>query len=223
MRIAVESRRENNIAGMLKKLGHKVTNWNPELVIAYGGDGTFLKSEREYPNVPKIFIYNSATCKPCCVCDFEKILQNISGLKFREEMKLEAEIKGKRIFALNDINIHYNPPRALRFDVRVNGKLVAEDVIGDGIVAATSFGSTAYFHAITGKRFTKGIGIAFNNPTKKIRAIITKENSEIEVSVKRESGIVAWDDSLKTIPIKEGDVIKIRKSAPVKVCLLKKA
>jgi NAD kinase len=107
--------------------------------------------------------------------------------------------------------------------VQINGKLVAEDVIGDGIVAATPFGSTAYFHAITGKKFTKGIGIAFNNPTKKMRTIIAKDNSEIDVIVKRETGILAWDDSLKTIPIKEGDVIKIRKSAPAKVCLLKKA
>jgi len=222
MRIAVESRRENNIAEILKRLGHKVVKWKPELVVAFGGDGTFLRAERNYPNVPKVFIYSSKTCKSCCVNDVEKILQKIPGFKFREEMKLEAEIKGKRIFALNEINIHYNPPRALRFDVHVNGKLVAENAIGDGVVVATPFGSTAYFHSITQRKFTKGIGIAFNNLTKKMRSIVAKENSEIEVVVKREPGIVAWDDCLKTIPIKEGDVIKIRKSAPVKVCMFKK-
>lgn len=222
MRIAVVSRKENNIADILKGLGHKVVSWKPEMVIAFGGDGTFLKSERDYPNVPKVFIYGSETCKSCCVNDIDKILQNIPGLKFREEIKLEAEVHGKRIFALNEINVHYNPPRALRFDVRLNGKLVGENVIGDGIVVSTPFGSTAYFHAITGRKFMKGIGIAFNNPTKKLRTIIAKENSEIEIVIKRENGIVAWDDSLKTIPIKEGDVIRIRKSAPVKVCMFKK-
>jgi len=222
MRIAVESRRENNIAETLKRLGHRVTSWKPELVVAFGGDGTFLHSEQTYPNVPKLFIYNSATCKSCCISDADKILEKIPGLKFKEEIKLEAEIKGKRISALNEINVHYNPPRALRFDVRIDGKIVAENVIGDGVVVATPFGASAYFHSITGKKFTKGIGIAFNNPTKKMRSIVAKENSAIEVVVKRENGIVAWDDSLKTIPIKEGDVIKIRKSAPVKVCMFKK-
>ncbi|MDD5182480.1 MAG: hypothetical protein PHC66_04945 [Candidatus Nanoarchaeia archaeon] len=223
MRIAVESRRENSIAETLKRLGHKVTGWNPELVVAFGGDGTFLRAERIYPNVPKLFIYSSETCKSCCVNDVENILQKIPGLKFREEMKLDAVIHGKRISALNEINVHYNPPRALRFDVRINGKLMAENAIGDGVVVATPFGASAYFHSITGRRFTKGIGIAFNNLTKKMRAIIAKENSEIEIIVKRENGIVAWDDSLKTIPIKEGDIIRIHKGAPVKVCLFKKA
>lgn len=222
MKVAVVSHRENNIAETLRRFGHKVTGWNPELVVAYGGDGTFLESERKFPNIPKVFIYGSATCTTCCVNEFDKILQDISALKFKEEMKLEAEINGKRISALNEINIHYSPPRALRFDVRVNGKLVAENVIGDGVVAATPFGASAYFHSITRKKFTKGIGIAFNNPTKRIRTIIAKDNSEIEIAVKREKGIVAWDDSMKTIPIKEGNVIRIRKGMPVKVCLFKK-
>ena len=38
---------------------------HPEMVICYGGDGTLLFGEREYPGIPKILVRNSKVCFLC--------------------------------------------------------------------------------------------------------------------------------------------------------------
>lgn len=211
MRVAVVSYKKGLILPTLKKFGHKIVTKNPELVIALGGDGTFLCAEEKYPNKQKLFIYHSSTCEKCSIHNFEPIISGISKLEKKLLLKIEADVKGKKLFALNDINIHYCPPRALRFNVEVNNKTVAENVIGDGVVVSTPFGSTAYYYSITGKSFEKGIGIAFNNPTKKRNPIVVPENSKIEIRILRENGVVAHDTSKTLIKIKKGDRISIQK------------
>lgn len=223
MRVAIVTYRKDLLKENLKRIGHKVVKHRPEIVVALGGDGTFLWAEKVYPGVPKVFIYDSKTCPKCSIVNVADVLAKLGIMKFREEIKLEAFVGKKKISALNDINIHYTPPRALRYDVQVNGKSVAENVIGDGVVVSTPFGSPAYFHSITGKTFRKGIGIAFNNLTKKMKTLVVKDDSVIKVVIKRENGIAAWDTEPKPLKIKEGTEIIIRKSpVSVKVALFKK-
>jgi NAD+ kinase len=223
MKVALVSYKKGLILPTLKKFGHKIVSKNPELVIAFGGDGTLLYAEEKYPDKPKLFIYHSSTCEKCSIHNFEPIIAKLGKLKTENLFKVEARVKGKRISALNDINIHYSPPRALRFDVKINGKTVAKNVIGDGVVISTPFGSKAYFYSITGRTFKKGIGIVFNNPTQKIRPIVAPESAKIEVKILRENGVVAHDTSKKLIGIKKGDRIIIQKCRKcTKVAMFKK-
>jgi hypothetical protein len=184
---------------------HKVVKRNPELVVVFGGDGTVLKAEEKFPGIPKLFFYK--TCRKF------KLYERI-----KEEMKLAVYLNGKKVFTvLNDVNIHYQLPRALRFSVKVNHFDFGKNLIGDGLVVSTPFGANAYFRVITGRGFTKGIGIAYNNVLGKDRNRVDKykvvdENSKIEVTVNREEGFLGADSFDKVYRITKGDKILIKKS-----------
>lgn len=220
MKAAVVSYFKEPMIKELKRQGIEVVNKNPDVVIAFGGEGTFIFSESVYPGVPKLLIGHPRLCK-----DYGKIPGYIKKLKNRQytiekTMKIEASIKGRKLVGMNDINIHYRPPCALRFNVFVNNKKIDDEIIGDGVVISTPYGSSAYFSSITRKTFSKGIGIAFNNPVKKMSHIIT--NSAVKVKILRGDGVVACDCNRKVIPLGKGDVITVKKHAnPARIIRLK--
>jgi NAD+ kinase len=216
-RVLVYSDKGEKLEKDLRKAKFEVVEDQPEVVIAMGGDGTFLESELMYPGVPKIFVRHDTKCKRCGSHNFSKIIKKFKEGKYKmsNEMKIEAIVNGdekKMIVALNDINIHYVPPRALRFEVAVNRKKIANYVIGDGLVVATPYGSTAYYNSITRKKFKSGIGLAFNNPTEKHKPQVVNENATIKVKVIRGDGLVFADCNPNGISIKDGDEIEIKKA-----------
>lgn len=133
-----------------------------------------------------------------------------------KETKVEGvvdEEKDKRLVGLNEINVaHAIPTKAIRFDVFVNGKLVAANLIGDGTIVATPYGSSAYFRTITGRTFSKGMGIAFNNVNQKIGYRLVPENAEIKIKLNRGPALMCADNNTTMIPLKDGDVVTVRKS-----------
>ena len=213
MKISIVGRNKSLLEKEAKKY-FKIDNKNPNIVIAYGGDGTFLYSEQLYPGVPKLLIKHSRTCIMCRNHDYSKVLPLLANKKYKiiESSKVEAILKGRKILGLNEINIHYNPPRALRLNVKVNNKEIAKEIISDGIVIATPYGSSAYFKSITRKTFNKGLGIAFNNPTKPIKHRLISDKSVVKVKIARGEGIISVDCNKTLIPVKTGEVITIKKS-----------
>jgi len=200
MRVVAFSLNKSKLKAFLR--GHKEVKFNPELVVCYGGDGTLLLAEEKYPKVKKLFFYKTKDCK----CDLSK-------LKFEEYMKLDVFLNGKKVFcALNDVNVHYKMPRALRFAVRINNMILAKELMGDGVIISTPFGSNAYYKTITGKNFSKGIGLAFNNIIKGIKSRVLNENSRVEIIINRENGYLGFDTSDKVIKLKKGDKILVKKS-----------
>ena len=184
----------------------------PELVITFGGDGTFLSAEEKYPGVPRLFVKHLWTCKDCKNHDFSKMLNSLLKKEYSiiEFEKLEASINGKKTFiAMNDINLHYIPPRAVRFSLEVNNKLIDGEVISDGFIVSTRFGSTAYFHSVSRKSFNKGYGIAINNPTVPMDPIMV-ENLNVEARILRGPAVIVADCQDKSIPLKDKDVITIK-------------
>src|SRR3989344_4254115 len=62
--------------------------------------------------------------------------------KILEFNKLDLLVNGKKEFtAMNDISLHFMPPRAVRFSLKVNNKLICKEIIGDGFIVSTNFGS----------------------------------------------------------------------------------
>jgi NAD+ kinase len=209
----------------------------PDFVVTYGGDGTILHSERAYPEIPKLSVRHWRKCAKCltkktkaihkatekiyCENALEKIISKLEAGKFKikEHGKIEGTAftrkNGKRkkttLVGLNEIQIHNsNHIHAVRFDFCSNGVCLKEEVVGDGIVASTAYGSTAYFYAIAHKKFKEGFGIAFNNTIARHEPVFLKKKFEITVHIHRRNALLISDNDPKMVALREGDKVLIK-------------
>ena len=218
MKIAVFGRTPESKAQILKavkKAGFNYSEKKPDLIISYGGDGTFLFAERKYPGIPKALFRYSKICKKCHNLPINHALELIKKKKYRlvAHRKLQARVNKTKMLATNDIVIRNAiPTHALRFKISINGKQIKDEFIGDGIVVATTFGSTAYFESITRKKFKKGIGVAFNNTTVKQPPLFLNENAKIKVKITRGEAFLAADNEPKMAMLTAGKSITITAS-----------
>lgn len=217
MKVAICSVEKEKIKKIIVKHKFQVVNKNPDFVLCYGGDGTVLYGERLYPTIPKLLIKTTEKCRsydyPSKSTD--SLLEQIKNGEYIvvEEMKLTASYKNKRLTALNEIQVHTKlPVRAIRFSVAADGKKF-ENLVGDGVIVATPFGSTGYYYATGGRPFKEGIGISFNNlHSEKIPSHVLPENSKIKIKLSRDSAILLSDNNPKYFNLDEGDEIIIQKS-----------
>jgi len=204
---------------IVQTYGNECVTAGPDIVVSYGGDGTFLFAERMFPGVPKILTRKSARCYKCHTTPLDHILDHISKDDYRieEQIKLEASLKSKgkkntTLIAANEVNLRNKTAlHTLRFSVSYDNKQI-KDILGDGVIIATPFGSTAYFHSITRKSFDKGMGIAFNNPIKATAPAFLKENSTVKINIDRGHGLLAVDNNPHMIDVRKGDSIIIKKT-----------
>jgi NAD+ kinase len=126
-----------------------------DAVVAVGGDGTVLFAQRLAPNVPILGINLGekgflADVKPS---EVEQALLKLKAGKLQlvERSRLAGTAHGRRLpDALNDVVVFSaTAGKTLAVEVTVDGEAVM-DVRGDGIIAATPTGSTAYAHAAGG-------------------------------------------------------------------------
>lgn len=220
MRVAVVGLARKLIENQLSEYGLKSDRKNPDVVVSFGGDGTALYAERIYPGIPRIMIRHSKTCQKCEVesDDISRVMNALREKKYRviEEIKVEGIVNNdskKKLIGLNEVSIHHKiPTKTIRLSVKVDDKVVMDELIGDGIVVATPYGSTAYFYSITRKKFSKGLGLAFNNSKEIKKPLILSEDSIIEVKILRGYGLVTADNDERMIQIKGGDILRIQKS-----------
>lgn len=216
--IAIVSKlNSTRIKERLRAHGYKIVKKNPDLVLSYGGDGTILHSERVFPSVPKIAIKATRVCRNCDyeAQDLEKIMRRVKDGKFKisEQMKLKARVKGRELVALNEIQVRSKLPiHALRFSLEAGGKKFS-NIIGDGVIIATPFGSTAYYSSTGGRKFDEGIGISFNNVhNKRIKYFVVPEKSRIKVKIERGPALLIADNNEKFINLKRGDRVTVERS-----------
>ncbi|MDI6825634.1 MAG: hypothetical protein QMD36_00335 [Candidatus Aenigmarchaeota archaeon] len=218
MKVAVVGHARKIIEDKLPEFRIELNKKNPDVVISFGGDGTALYGERVYPGIPRIMIKHSKTCVKFKEDDFSKVLKALKEKRYeiKDELKVEAIVNNdpnKKLIGLNEVGIHHKiPTKALRLKIKVNGKIVDNEQISDGLIVATPYGSTAYFYSICRKKFSKGLGIAFKNPKKGRRSMIVDDNSTIEVEVLRGVGLVAADNDEKMFEVTSGDRILIKKA-----------
>lgn len=211
---------KKDISKELKKFNLKIVNKNPDIVISHGGDGTFFIAERKYPGIPKLLVRDSKVCYFCSPTSRNELFKKLKNKKYSKVscIKLEA----KNLLAVNDIIIrNKNLTQALRFKIKINSQPYSEELIGDGLVIATQFGSTGYFNSITKTSFKKEkIGIAFNNLKEIKKPIILDKNSKIEVKIIRGNAQLAADNNKKIKTLKPNHKVIIKKSKE-KAILLK--
>ncbi|MDP3974289.1 MAG: hypothetical protein Q8P92_05660 [Candidatus Daviesbacteria bacterium] len=210
MKILLFGNDAKDIEGLVKKLGFEIVSSNPDVIISYGGDGTLLSSEREYPGIPKLPIRNSQFCNKCAEHADEHLLSQFLEDKpqFREYKKLHTNIEGKDLYALNDFVVRNElPMHAIRFQID-DGQLL----IGDGIVVATPFGSTGYFKSISQKTFDTGFGLAFNNLTEKKEPLFLQDKDLLTFKLVRGKATLSFDNSADIFTIDEGSELVFKLS-----------
>lgn len=221
MKFAVVSlKNTQRIVEALEIFGHDMDNNKPDFVITYGGDGTVLYSERKYPGIPKITVRAGSVGFKCrySIEELEDVLIKIDSgeYKLKEEIKLETNFQGRKYLSLNETQLHNSSPtKALRFSVYIEDEILFENVIGDGVVIATSFGSSAYYSSVGGEKFDKGIGIALNNPYNvKEKPAVIDEGFDFSINIKilRDDGLLLFDNDNNTINVKGGDNIVVKRS-----------
>ena len=140
---------------------------------------------------------------------------HLGNFVIKEYTKIEALYKRKKFTATNDFVIRNRTPvHALRFEVQVNEKKLPQ-LIGDGIVVSTCFGSTGYFESITGEKFNKGLGLAFNNTTTNRKHMFLDENSTIKLKIIRHRAHFGVDNDPEIQTISPGETITFRSSKQV--------
>ena len=196
--------------------GFDLVEENPDLIVAYGGDGSLIGAEREHPRIPKLGIRRHDTCIKCKDHQDEVVLEKLrrGDLESQDLMLLESVGAGARLCAMNDIIMRNADARtAVRFVVSLNGRPVTEEMIGDGLVACTPFGSSAYFRSITRMVIRAGIGLAFNNCTDLLNHLVINEDEEIGIDITRGSATLAADNDASSCSVNTGDTILIRRAS----------
>ncbi|MCX6717476.1 MAG: hypothetical protein NTU76_02265 [Candidatus Taylorbacteria bacterium] len=221
MKIIIHGKKRDEIIDLVKKIGFKIIDDSdkkekPDVVASYGGDGTFMKAEAKYPGIPKFIVKRSETCKKGHNIPKEELLKKVISRKYiiEKEMKISAFFEGKKLVGLNEIVVHnFNPRRAIRYELFVNDKKIGGQIIGDGVIIATPFGSTGYYRSIADSFFEIGIGVAFNNSTEQSDHMVLKEDSNIKIKIIRGPALVYADNGESEILLEDNDEIIIKKSA----------
>jgi NAD+ kinase len=210
----------SEVKNVLVAEGFEVVAKDPDFIVCYGGDGTVLFSERKFPEIPKLIIKTSKACREYdyALSDLKALLSKIKAGNYQiySEMKLETVAKGKRLVGLNEIQIHLKLPiYAVRFSLSADGTKY-DELIGDGVIVATPFGSTAYYKATGGKNFEKGIGISFNNLHNiDAKSFVVSEDTVVNLMVTRGPAWLLADNNEDFVDMSAGDSITVKKSESV--------
>ena len=139
----------------LNKYGFKiVTKGSYDLAISIGGDGSFLRMVKETKFNESVYYIgvNSGTLGFLQEIDIKDTVDFVKRLNSDEykieeisvqETKVITEDKIYHYDSLNEIVIRNSNLKKINLDIKIDNDLL-EQFIGDGILIATSIGSTAY-------------------------------------------------------------------------------
>jgi len=222
MKVALAGRDTADLLPLIQEVGLQVDEAHPDAVVSYGGDGTFLGAERRWPGVSKLAIRHSQTCHKCSDHDDVVVLGRLAkgDLSRTVLIKLAATTKDRRLLGLNDVTLNkVSPVTGVRYRVWINEQAYSGEIVGDGLVASTPFGSTAYYRSITRSFFRVGIGVAFNNSTEQVDHLILRETDRLRLVIRRGPAILCADNSPETVRLEEGDEAWIAKADETAILL----
>lgn len=193
----------------------------PDVVVCYGGDGTLLSAEARWPGVPKLPIRNSRKGHRMIDSEPGPLLEKLAAGTLRERRftKLLCRVKFAdehladiSEIVMNECNVHMaHINSAVRFELWLNDEPYNDnnEVLGDGFVVCTPFGSTAYYNQITHGVFEQGIGIAFKYTSEHTNHLVVREDTRIRIRLTRGPAVLAFDNKPEQISLTENDELHI--------------
>jgi len=222
MRVLLRGRHIEDLIEYLEPFDFELVESGPDLVICYGGDGSLLGAERELPGVPKCAIRDSRTSRKCALHHESKLLTMLQDgrLATQSLAKIQGTSNDGTVSGLNDVLVNKSHIHsAVRYRLWIDDEPYGHEIVGDGLVMSTPFGSTGYYRSITRSMFRLGIGVAFNNSTEPLDHLVVSEDAEIRVQITRGPAVLLADNGPERIPLEQGDVAIIRR-APVEATVL---
>lgn len=210
-----------------ENLQAQVAAGDVDLLIALGGDGTMLRAGRLCApyGVPILginmgkFGFLMEVKHPEWQNTLSKVLADASWLEKRMLLRAEQWRNGKNIRqwqALNEIVVSRGETvRPVHLDTSVDERFLTT-YVADGLIAATSTGSTAYALAAGGPILPpelRNILLVPVAPHLSIdRAIVLAEGSTVAITVHTDHQAVISIDGQSPVPLQDGDSIHARAS-----------
>jgi NAD+ kinase len=211
-RVMILGDQTEGICSLVEESGLEVVSEAPDVVLTYGGDGLLLGSERDWPGVPKLPLRNSRHGKKCEPHEVQVALDRLlaGDLVRTEHIKVRAEAHDRVHVGLNDVMVHNSrPTSSVRCRIWIDGREFGDEIVGDGIVVATPFGSTAYYRSITRGIFHSGLGLAFNNSTEPLDHMVLREDAQLRVRITRGPALLSADNHPDAVSLERGDEVRI--------------
>lgn len=203
-------------------------------IVTLGGDGTILYAARTFADPTILPVRTSGSKGYKTHLESDELVATLEELEtgentgtVTEHRKIAAYRDGTQLRgafdALNEIGLHRSSPTlaaVLSIQIRDAGTHYEyERIIGDGVLVATPFGSTAYYQSITGGTFSDGLGIAFNNvhtPVDTPESLVLSADAVVEVEVLESehasSAVLTRDNDEDMYELAVGEPIEIRQS-----------
>lgn len=173
-----------------KLISEKISDFESDMIIILGGDGTLLRTQSKMTKEIPIFGINMGTVgflTEIEVKDTFKTLKKIlKGDYFIEKRsKLKVSHENHHFNALNEVVIVTDTPsKMLHFEIEVDGEVV-EEFRADGLIVSTPSGSTAYSMSAGGPIVDPNIGAFIIIPICPyklgVRPFVVSDKSEIMV------------------------------------------
>jgi NAD+ kinase len=213
IRAVLCGRHLDDLRALLRDLPIVEVAQDPDVVISHGGDGSLLGAERDWPRVPKCPLRDRRMNPKCPAHPDERVLELLvrGELKMARVDKLVARMNdGRELIALNDLSMSKGiVTSSVRYRLWLDDELYKGQIVGDGLVVATPFGSTGYFRNITQSLFRVGIGLAFNNCSDQVNHIVVGNRTVIRAKVLRGPAMLVADNDPARLDLAEGDEVTI--------------
>lgn len=205
------------------KYAKDISEFNTDVLITLGGDGTLLRGQVNLSNheIPLLGI-NLGTVGFLTELDIKHAFKNLDSIikgEYYKEKRTQLKVThGKELFtALNEVVIMTEKPaKMLNFEVTVDGEIV-EEFRADGLILSTPSGSTAYAMSAGGPIVDPKVGAFIIIPICPyklgLRPFVVSDMSQIKVKLlkKGKKAILVMDGQISE-EIDDSEEIKFVKS-----------
>jgi NAD+ kinase len=235
LRLLEAWRQTHHIQLQMSRLSEPLPPSDPDLIVAIGGDGTFLKAAR-YAAPKKIplmgfHIGGLGFLPQSLIGDLPTALEAILAGRAQIEERLrlagefiEGETKELRVFtALNEVVVsHSRPDRFTDLELWCDDQLVGS-YPGDGLIVSTPTGSTAYSLSAGGPVAQPTLSLFIVTPLAShqlaIRPLILDASRRIKIIARFSAQVMVDGESLGSL--QPGGIVSVQKSnCPTRIIIL---
>ncbi|HKX74683.1 MAG TPA: NAD(+)/NADH kinase [Acidimicrobiia bacterium] len=201
-------------------VGHPVDNGEADVWVAIGGDGTVLAATQRalLTDVP-VLAFNMGTIGFLAEAetdDLDLVLEAlaIGEMEERRRMTIRAQLPSRQIFSgINDIVVEkIHSQRLVSLAVTIDGELFLT-YRADGLVAATSTGSTAYSFSAGGPLVDPSLDTLLLTPVAPhslfARTLVLDPDSRMEITVQTDRPVRVSVDGIEVGSLAEGEVVEV--------------